>query len=73
MAALLVLAALVLGAASLLFKEANDQVFSGVSWASDVCSASKMFCGHPEYLAYAAGVALVFALAAKLGGAIGGH
>ena len=73
MPALMVLAALLLGAAALLFKEAHDQVFSGVAWASDVCSASKMFCGHPEYLAYAAGVALVLALAAKLSGAMGEH
>jgi hypothetical protein len=36
-------------------------------WANDVCSTSKLFCQHPEYLAYAGGVLLVIAVGFKLG------
>lgn len=50
----------------LLFYEAAGQVHAGTAWAADVCSAWKMFCGHPEYLASAAVVALVLALGAKI-------
>ncbi|MDR3465083.1 MAG: hypothetical protein P4M07_03975 [Xanthobacteraceae bacterium] len=70
MAAILFAGAVLLGAASLVFYEAAGQVYLGTSWATDVCSASKTFCGHPEYLAYAAGVALVLALGAKIGSAL---
>jgi hypothetical protein len=70
MAAILFAGAVLLGAASLVFYEAAGQVYMGTSWATDVCSASKMFCGHPEYLAYAAGVALVLALGVKIGRAL---
>jgi len=70
MAAIFFFVAVVLGAAALLFREAAAQVYNGTSWAVDVCSASKMFCGHPEYLAYAAGAALVLALGSKLGNAL---
>jgi hypothetical protein len=73
MATLLLFAALFLGGASLLFKEAHDEVFTGTPWAADVCSASKLFCSHPEYLGYAAGVALVLAAGAKLGSAMSGR
>jgi hypothetical protein len=67
MAALCFLIALLLGGAAFLFKQAADEISIGTQWASDVCSTSPMFCHHPEYLAYAAGVALVIAIGAKLG------
>jgi len=47
--------------------EAAGEISVGTPWASQVCSASQMFCHHPEYLAYAAGVVLVVAIGAKLG------
>jgi hypothetical protein len=61
------LIALVLGGAALLFKEAAEEIAIGTSWASDVCSASQMFCHHPEYLAYAGSVTLIVAIGVKLG------
>jgi len=67
MAGILFLMALLLGGAAFVFKNAADSVSVGTPWASDVCSASHMFCHHPEYLAYAAGAALVIAIGFKLG------
>jgi hypothetical protein len=65
MAALCFLIALLLGGAAFLFKQAAGEISVGTQWASDVCSMSPMFCHHPEYLAYAAGVALVIAIGAS--------
>ena len=67
MAGFFILIALLLGGAALLFKQAADEISVGAGWASDVCSTSKLFCQHPEYLAYAAGVVLVIAVGVKLG------
>jgi hypothetical protein len=67
MAGILFLMALLLGGGAFLFKNAADEVAVGTSWASDVCSTSHMLCHNPEYLAYAAGAALVIAIGAKLG------
>ena len=60
------LLALLLGGASFLFLKAAGEISIGTAWASDVCSTSQMFCHHPEYLAYAAGVALILAVTSKL-------
>ena len=59
MAGISFLIALLLGGAAFLFQQAAGQISIGTQWASDVCSTSQMFCHHPEYLAYAAGVMLV--------------
>jgi hypothetical protein len=67
MAAFLFVLVVLSGAAALLFYEAASEIYLGTSWATDVCSTSKLFCGHPEYLAYAAGALLVLALGAKIG------
>ena len=67
MAGLSYLIALLLGGAAFLFYQAAGEISVGAQWASDVCSMSSMFCHHPEYLAYAAGVMLVVAIGAKLG------
>jgi hypothetical protein len=47
-------------------RQAAGENAVGAAWASNVCSTSQMFCHHPEYLAYAAGVMLVLAVIAKL-------
>jgi hypothetical protein len=74
MAALLFLAALVLGGGFVVFKEAADLIPGGTApWAYDVCGAAPMFCSHPDYLMVAAGIALVLAIGAKLGAALGGN
>ena len=67
MAGIALLIALLLGGAAFLFHQAAGEISVGTQWASDVCSTSQMFCHHPEYLAYAAGVMLVIAIGAKLG------
>jgi len=67
MAGISFLIALLLGGAAFLFRQAADQIAIGTPWASDVCSMSKLFCHHPEYLAYAGGAMLVIAVGAKLG------
>jgi hypothetical protein len=67
MAGISFLIALLLGGAAFLFQQAAAQISIGTQWASDVCSTSQMFCHHPEYLAYVAGVMLVIAIGAKLG------
>jgi hypothetical protein len=67
MAGIAFLIALLLGGAAFLFHQAAGEISVGTQWASDVCSTSQMFCHHPEYLAYAAGVMLVIAIGAKLG------
>jgi len=69
MSAILLLLAVLLGAAAVLFWEAAEQISIGTGWASDVCSTSQMFCHHPEYLAYAAGALLVVAIGFRLGSA----
>jgi hypothetical protein len=72
MAAICFFITLALGGAALLFRNAHEQISIGTSWAVDVCSTSKLFCVHPEYLAYAAGVMLVLAIGFKLGSAMQG-
>ncbi|HEY0328874.1 MAG TPA: hypothetical protein VGC77_07205 [Rhodopseudomonas sp.] len=72
MAALLLFIALGLGGAAMLFRYAHAQVFYGNSWAVDVCSASTLLCGHPDYLAFAAAGTLVLALGAGIGRALSG-
>jgi hypothetical protein len=67
MAGVFFLIALLLGGAAFLFRNAAAEVAIGTPWASDVCSMSQMFCHHPEYLAYAAGVMLLIAIGFKLG------
>jgi hypothetical protein len=67
MAGFIILVAMLLGGAALVFKLASDEVAVTAGWASDVCSTSKLFCHHPEYLAYAGGVLLVVAIGFKLG------
>jgi hypothetical protein len=67
MAGFFILVALLLGGAAFLFWQAAAQISVGAGWAGDVCSTSKLFCQHPEYLAYAGGVLLVIALGFKLG------
>jgi hypothetical protein len=67
MAGITFLMALLLGGAAFLFKQAAGEIAVGTPWASDVCSASHMFCQHPEYLAYAGGGMLIIAIGAKLG------
>jgi uncharacterized membrane protein AbrB (regulator of aidB expression) len=67
MAGIAFLIALLLGGAAFLFHQAAGEISVGTQWAGDVCSTSQMFCHHPEYLAYAAGVMLVIAIGAKLG------
>jgi hypothetical protein len=67
MAAFFFLIALLVGGAALLFKQAAGEIAYGTSWASDVCSTSKLFCHNPEYLAYAGGALLVIAIGCKLG------
>jgi hypothetical protein len=66
MAGISFLLALLLGGAAFLFQQAASEIAVGTSWAGDVCSASQLFCHHPEYLAYAAGLALVIAVISKL-------
>ena len=61
------LLAALLGGAAFVFKQAAGEISVGTPWASQVCSASQMFCHRPEYLAYAAGLMLVVAIGAKLG------
>ena len=67
MAGISFLLAVLLGAASFILKQAASEVSSGTRWASEACSTVPMFCHHPEYLAYAAGVMLVIGIGAKLG------
>jgi hypothetical protein len=67
MAGFFIIFAFVLGGAALLFKQAADQIAIGTGWANDVCSTSKLFCQHPEYLAYAGGIVLILAVGLKLG------
>jgi hypothetical protein len=67
MAGFFFLFALLLGGAALLFKQAAAEISVGTNWAGDVCSTSKLFCQHPEYLAYAGGVLLIVAIGFKLG------
>ena len=69
MTGILLLLAVLLGGAAVVFWEAAEQISIGTGWASDVCSSSEMFCHHPEYLAYAAGAVLVIAIGVKLGSA----
>jgi hypothetical protein len=59
------LLALLLGGAAFLFQQAVGEIAVGTAWASDVCSTSQLFCPHPEYLGYAAGVTLVIVVIAR--------
>jgi hypothetical protein len=67
MTGFVILIALLLGGAAFLFWQAAAEISVGTGWAADVCATSKLFCQHPEYLAYAGGVLLVLALGLKLG------
>jgi hypothetical protein len=73
MAGLLILAAVVTGAACAVFYGAHQQVYFGTQWAVNVCTTSPMFCGHAEYLAYAAGACLTLALGVLVGRAMSGE
>ena len=64
------LLALLLGGAAFVFKQATGEISVGTPWASQVCSASQMFCHHPEYLAYAGGVMLILAIGFKFASAM---
>jgi hypothetical protein len=57
-----------LGSAALVFYEASKQLYFGTPWAADVCSASQLFCRHPEWLAYGAGGMIALFLAWKVAG-----
>jgi hypothetical protein len=67
MAGLFFLLAILLGGASLLFRQAAEEIRLGTDWAVQVCSMSQMFCHDPQYLAYAAGALLIVAIGFKLG------
>jgi hypothetical protein len=67
MAGLFFLAAVLLGGAALLFRQAAEEIRVGTDWAAQVCSMSQTFCHNPEYLAYAAGALLIVAIGFKLG------
>ncbi|MGJ4949549.1 hypothetical protein [Bradyrhizobium sp. HKCCYLS20291] len=73
MAGLLFLLALLAGGAGVAFYNARDLVSIGENWAVAVCSSSKLFCVHPDYLFYTAGVLLVLAMGVKLGSAMSGN
>ena len=67
MAGIFFLLAILLGGAAFVFRQAAAEIPLGTSWAVEVCSASKMFCHNPEYLAYAGGVLLIIEIGFKLG------
>ncbi len=67
MAGISFLLAVLLGGAAFVFYQAAAEVPVGTAWASDVCSASHLFCHHPEYLAYAGGALLILAISARIG------
>ena len=67
MAGLFFLLAVLLGGASLLFRQAAEEIRVGTDWAAQVCSTSQMLCHNPEYLAYAGGAFLIAAIGFKLG------
>jgi hypothetical protein len=67
MAGITSLLAVLLGGAAFVFHQAAGLVSVGTPWASSVCSASRTFCHHPEYLAYAALGLMVVAIGVKLG------
>lgn len=73
MAALLMLGAMVLGAAGAVFYSAQKQIYYGTGWAVEVCTSSRLLCGHPEYLAYAAAASLTLGLGFLIGRALGGE
>ena len=66
MAGISFIVALLRGGAAFLFRQAAAEVSVGTPWASDLCSTSPLFCHHPEYLFYAAGLMLVVAIGAKV-------
>jgi hypothetical protein len=70
MGALFILAAVAFGAGCAVFYSAHQQIYYGDSWAVGVCNASPLFCGHAEYLAYAAGVSLTLGLGFLIGRAL---
>ncbi len=67
MRAIAFLLAVLLGGAAFVFWQAAAQISVGAAWAHSACSASPMFCHHPEYLAYAAGAVLIAAIGAQIG------
>jgi hypothetical protein len=59
------LLAILLGSAAFLFYDASREI--GITpWAGDVCSASQLFCDHPEWLAYGTGGMIALFLVLKL-------
>ena len=58
------------GSAAVVFYDASKEIRVGTPWAADVCSASQLFCNHPEWLAYGAGGMIALFLAWKLADAI---
>lgn len=67
MSKILWFATVVIAALALVFLEAERQISIGVAWASEACDAAKIFCQHPEYLGYSAGVTLVLTIAVMIG------
>jgi hypothetical protein len=54
------------GSAAVLFYNASKEIRVGTPWAADVCSASQVFCNHPEWLVYGAGCMIAFFVVWKL-------
>jgi hypothetical protein len=73
MAGLLILAAVVSGAACAVFYGAHQQIYFGTQWAVNVCTMSPLFCGHAEYLAYVAGASLTLGLGLLIGRTLSGE
>ncbi len=67
MSGILWLAAILMGAGAFIFREAAGQISIGTEWAHKACGAAKIFCQHPEYLVYGAGVVVVMAIAVTIG------
>jgi hypothetical protein len=64
-AMIFLLLAVLSGSAAVLFYDASREM--GITpWAADVCSASQLFCNHPEWLAYGAGGMIALFLVWKL-------
>jgi len=72
MASIFILISAVLGAAAAVFYNAQGELYHGTSWAVQVCDASRLFCNHAEYLAYAAGGCLTVGLGFAIGSALSG-
>ena len=55
-----ILIAVVLAAASYVFRQAGAALYNGTPWAVELCSYSARLCRQPNYLLYAAGAAVAF-------------